>query len=310
MRTVPTPIDVLAKALPVGFRLGDPSELVAAWGGKAVGLAVLMRAGRTTPATWLLSTAQVRAGLAAAARPSLVLPPGTAGWRWAVRSSAPVEDGAEASHAGQFTSIIDVHFAEVADAVGRVGRSGTADRVRAYRRHLGLDTGTVELAVVLQRYLPPAFAGVWVGHPDGDLEWAVVSGRLLWLQARPVTRSLVPGGRSGSAAGQATDGTLLGVAASSGHATGRAAVLEDHHDPRWTPGAVLVVRDTDPDWVPVMVEASALITERGGMLSHAAIIARELGLPAVTGVTGACTRIRPGQVVLVDGDRGMVRGTA
>jgi pyruvate,water dikinase len=70
---------------------------------------------------------------------------------------------------------------------------------------------------------------------------------------------------------------------------------------------VLVVPHTDPGWTPLFLNASALVTEVGGMLSHGAVVARELGLPAVVNVRDATRRLRDGQAVEVDGARGEVR---
>jgi pyruvate,water dikinase len=69
-------------------------------------------------------------------------------------------------------------------------------------------------------------------------------------------------------------------------------------------GDVLVTRQTDPGWAPVFCLVSGLVIERGGMLSHGAIIAREFGLPCVVGVADAIRRIPHGRRVTVDGDRG------
>jgi pyruvate,water dikinase len=71
------------------------------------------------------------------------------------------------------------------------------------------------------------------------------------------------------------------------------------------PGDVLVARTTDAAWTPAFVVAGAIVVERGGPLSHAAVLARELGLPAVLNVTGAADFL-DGRIVTVDGDRGRV----
>ena len=73
------------------------------------------------------------------------------------------------------------------------------------------------------------------------------------------------------------------------------------------PGDILVCRTTDPAWTPLFGVAAAVVTETGGMLSHAAIVARELGIPAVLGIADALTRIRNGATLEVDGTLGTVR---
>ena len=101
--------------------------------------------------------------------------------------------------------------------------------------------------------------------------------------------------------------TLRGVGACGGATTARAAVLEGVSDStRLSPGDVLVTRQTDPGWAPVFPLISALVIERGGMLSHGAIIAREFGIPSVVGVKDATTLIAHGSRIHVNGDRGTV----
>jgi pyruvate,water dikinase len=101
---------------------------------------------------------------------------------------------------------------------------------------------------------------------------------------------------------------LRGTGACGGRSEARAAVLDDISDARrLAVGDVLVTRQTDPGWGPVFPLISGLVIERGGMLSHGAIIAREFGIPSVVGVQGATSRIAHGARVRVDGDRGVVR---
>ena len=101
--------------------------------------------------------------------------------------------------------------------------------------------------------------------------------------------------------------TLQGVGACGGATTARAAVLEGISDSsRLAHGDVLVTRQTDPGWAPVFPLISALVIERGGMLSHGAIIAREFGIPSVVGVKDATTLIAHGSRIHVNGDRGTV----
>jgi pyruvate,water dikinase len=100
---------------------------------------------------------------------------------------------------------------------------------------------------------------------------------------------------------------LQGVSASAGQVKGMAKVILDPaSDERLEPGDILVTRSTDPGWTPLFMIAGGLVLERGGMLSHAAIVAREFGIPAVVGVEGATKRILGGEYLSVDGDRGEV----
>lgn len=101
---------------------------------------------------------------------------------------------------------------------------------------------------------------------------------------------------------------LRGDAASAGVATGRVRVIRDPHaGARLEPGEVLVAPHTDPGWTPLFLAASAVVTEVGGIISHGAVVARELGLPAVVNVAGATTVLKDGETVTVDGSRGEVR---
>lgn len=100
---------------------------------------------------------------------------------------------------------------------------------------------------------------------------------------------------------------IRGTSACGGRHRGRAVVLADAKEARrLTVDSLLVTRQTDPGWATVFFLVRGLVVERGGMLSHGAIIAREYGIPAVVGVPGATQLIRDGDDVGVDGDRGVV----
>jgi pyruvate,water dikinase len=104
---------------------------------------------------------------------------------------------------------------------------------------------------------------------------------------------------------------LSGTSACGGRVTGRATVLEGVNQASLLArGDVLVTKQTDPGWGPVFPLISGLVIERGGMLSHGAIIAREFGIPCVVGVKGAMRRIPSGATVTVDADRGEVHVVA
>lgn len=98
---------------------------------------------------------------------------------------------------------------------------------------------------------------------------------------------------------------LHGLAGSSGRHTGTARALSDPYPELLRPGEVLVAQATDASWTPVFLVAGAIVVERGGPLSHAAVVARELGIPAVLNVAGAASALS-GREVTVDGDRGEV----
>ncbi|MEV5051004.1 PEP-utilizing enzyme [Arthrobacter sp. LAR12-1-1.1] len=102
---------------------------------------------------------------------------------------------------------------------------------------------------------------------------------------------------------------LTGIGASPGTACGTARTVQSLDQfSAVTPGDVLVCRTTDPAWTPLFGVVAAVITETGGMLSHAAIVAREYGIPAVLGITDALTRITAGTTLMVDGTHGTVHG--
>ena len=97
------------------------------------------------------------------------------------------------------------------------------------------------------------------------------------------------------------------MAASPGRAEGLARVVMDTADlAAVQDGEILVTRVTAPSWGPVFDRLGAVVTDIGGMMSHAAIICREYGLPAVTGTGGATAAIRSGDRLIVDGDNGTV----
>ncbi|GAB3096145.1 PEP/pyruvate-binding domain-containing protein [Isoptericola nanjingensis] len=156
------------------------------------------------------------------------------------------------------------------------------------------------------------------GGPQ-DVEWAVDDAGTAWLlQARPVTaalpvdrceREIGPdrGAGRGQAPAHSDDGVLRGTGASGGRASGPARVVRGPDDfGAVRPGDVLVCRETDPAWTPLFDVVAAVVTETGGLLSHAAIVARELRLPAVLGVPAATDALRDAGAVVVDGDAGTV----
>jgi pyruvate,water dikinase len=163
-----------------------------------------------------------------------------------------------------------------------------------------------------------------------DVEWAIYEGEVYVLQSRPITTidegdtdvpsmegddlDTQPSGNIGSAeadggAMQSQDGKvrLSGIGSSPGKVTGSARIVDklDNLD-KVEEGDIIVAEMTTPDMVPAMKRAAGIVTDEGGMTSHAAIVSRELGVPAVVGAEDATDRLRDGQMVTLDGDMGTV----
>ncbi len=147
-----------------------------------------------------------------------------------------------------------------------------------------------------------------------DIEWAKdgVSGKLFIVQARPETvksrgkATQIERYTLGQRGPVVTEGRAIGQKIGSGVAR-VVRSLDDMH--KVQPGDVLVADMTDPDWEPVMKRSAAIVTNRGGRTCHAAIIARELGVPAVVGTGNALDTIKDGQMVTVscaEGDTGII----
>ncbi|MEA3642119.1 MAG: phosphoenolpyruvate synthase [Lamprobacter sp.] len=147
-----------------------------------------------------------------------------------------------------------------------------------------------------------------------DIEWAKdgLDGKLYIVQARPETVQ----SRSGQVVEryrlQESGGQVLATGRSIGGriGAGKARIVESIRDmDQVQAGDVLITDMTDPDWEPVMKRAAAIVTNRGGRTCHAAIIARELGVPAVVGCNDATDKIADGQAVTVscaEGDTGYI----
>jgi phosphohistidine swiveling domain-containing protein len=100
---------------------------------------------------------------------------------------------------------------------------------------------------------------------------------------------------------------LSGLGVSPGVAEGTARVVADPAEAEFASGDILVAHTTDPSWASVMFLADALVVDIGGHLSHAAVVAREMGIPCVVGLDDASTRLRTGDTVRVDGRSGTVQ---
>jgi pyruvate,water dikinase len=147
-----------------------------------------------------------------------------------------------------------------------------------------------------------------------DIEWAIDSDlkfpdNVFIVQARPETYWSNKGKEEQKEKKSSGSGRILtkGIPASPGIAVGKAKVLLDLKDAKnFQQGEILVTKMTDPDWVPIMKMASAIVTDEGGRTSHAAIVSRELGIPAVVGTGNATKVIQDGQEITVDATRGII----
>ena len=141
-----------------------------------------------------------------------------------------------------------------------------------------------------------------------DVEWAIANGSIYMLQSRPITTIDDEAAAAAETTGESGEDLLSGLGASPGVASGPVRIVRklDELD-KVGEGDIIVTPMTTPDMVPAMKRASGIITEEGGMTSHAAIVSRELGVPAVVGTGGATEILEDGQVITIDGDRGAVR---
>jgi pyruvate,water dikinase len=164
---------------------------------------------------------------------------------------------------------------------GLLGVSSDVDLLSSAELRSSLDGAAVPTAVLARRRR-------WLERYDAEGPLPI---RFTGQPQRQVAR--VPEGRR-----------LEGWATSAGSSRGLAQVV---HGPteHLEPGRVLVAEATDASWAPLFVGAAGIVLERGGPLSHAAILARELGVPAVLNVAGATRRL-DGHEVAVDGDAGIV----
>lgn len=147
-----------------------------------------------------------------------------------------------------------------------------------------------------------------------DIEWAKdgLTGKLFIVQARPETvhsRRASPKVRLYEMKTTETP-IATGLAVGDGIGVGTSRIIRDpKRIGEFRQGDVLVTEITDPDWEPIMKSAAAIVTERGGRTSHAAIVARELGIPAIVGSVGAMAKIADGDIVTVscaEGDSGRI----
>jgi len=147
-----------------------------------------------------------------------------------------------------------------------------------------------------------------------DLEWAKdgQTGKMYIVQARPETVQSRKNPNIIEEYKLAEKGTILTTGKSVGNkiGQGKARVIQDIKDAKqFQAGEILITDMTDPDWVPIMRIASAIVTNRGGRTSHAAIVSRELGLPCIVGTNNATEVIKTNTPITVDcseGEKGII----
>ena len=144
-----------------------------------------------------------------------------------------------------------------------------------------------------------------------DMEWGMVGDTIYILQSRPITTIQKNHVVSASekTADSAADGEIIlqGYGASPGIASGPVVIVSDAKDTsRVKEGDIMVSPMTNPDMVPAMRKVVGIITDEGGMTCHAAIVSRELGTPAVVGTKKATSLLKEGQIVTIDGEKGLI----
>lgn len=148
------------------------------------------------------------------------------------------------------------------------------------------------------------------GKPQ-DMEWGMENKKLYVVQSRPVTtlnKELDEGAEIRAVDQEKHPHLLLeGLGASPGTASGKVRIIKDPSEiGNVLDGDIIVAEMTNPDYVPAMRRASAILTDKGGRTSHAAIVSRELGIPAVVGSGSATQLLHNDELITVDGTNGKV----
>lgn len=336
---------------------GFDKELIDFIGGKGYGLAVLNAYGINIPKTYVALTTATNISEEIKKLPKNI--------KYAIRSSANVEDGENNSFAGMFDSYLNVKYSDIEENYYKVKNSENNNRLKEYIKINNLEKP--KIAAVIQEFILPEYSGVWIGknkksgilewtkgtgdklvsgkiipntevwndnksnnnnciidkeenfvgnlliklqskisNKDGtaDFEWCLKDGKLVLLQYRPVTtRVNIANKKSVS-----SKDIVIGTPASSGIATGKIRFARKISDvTEWNEGDILLTIYTDPDWTEIMLKSSGIITAMGGFLCHAAIIAREMGIPCITGIGGdGMRKLMNEEMVTIDGGKGLI----
>ena len=144
------------------------------------------------------------------------------------------------------------------------------------------------------------------GSPQ-DTEWAIEGNKVFMLQSRPITTPISTVKVESEKPEEESKELIRGLGASPGRGSGEVRVLQSpDKDEGFESGDVLVATMTTPDWVPLMMKASAIVTDGGGVTCHAAIVSREMGLPCIVGTRNATKVLQDKMLVTVDGTHGIV----
>ena len=211
----------------------------------------------------------------------------------AVVRYAVMEIGRRLASRGVLASAEDVVYLEDSEVRAALGGQRDDFAGLAVRRK-------AELKWVSAHPGPPTYGKDPGPPPDPAIlppSLRTVNGVVMWAMALSFTPPVAA----------SADGAISGASGSPGRYTGTARIVRDESQfSRLMPGDVLVCPITTPTWSVLFSQAGAIVTDGGGILSHAAIIAREHGIPAVLGTGDATRRLRDGQTVTVDGSKGLV----
>jgi pyruvate,water dikinase len=185
--------------------------------------------------------------------------------------------GAQLQALGALADSRDVLFLTTAEALGAIEGAGVSSDLRGV-----VALRKAEMATAATRPDPPArvtFSGA----------------AAIGAASRPAPTIV-----------RSEDSARRGQPCSAGRVQARARVVRNPRTDHLAPGEILVASHTDPGWIAVFVNASAIVVERGSLLSHSAIVARELGIPCVVGIKGATDWVISGDMLAVDGESGVV----
>jgi pyruvate,water dikinase len=189
--------------------------------------------------------------------------------------------GARLAEAGVLASPRDVFNLTVEELLGAVEGAGITGNLKALAA-----LRDAEHKAQLARIDPPERFTVRGAHIVGVAQLSAVA---------------IPSGEGGE--------TRKGLACCKGVVTAKVRVIEDPRVEALLPGEILVARHTDPGWIAVFANAAGVIAERGSLLSHSAIVAREMGVPCVVSLKGVTQWLKTGDIVRLDGGAGTVERT-